>query len=81
MNTHEQIQRLQLKIKNLEKRIGDASILLADYDGYYDPFTKTGDVRELASLIDDAYIILQGSHWDHEKEHEPLPEDNDDIEE
>lgn len=57
-------------------------MLLADYDGYYDPITKTGNVRELASLIDDAYIILQGSHWIRQDEnHEPLPEEHHDIEE
>lgn len=48
---------------DLERRIGDASILLYDYDGYYDPKTKKGNAEALASLIDDAFTILQGSHW------------------
>ena len=79
MNLQEKVQQLEKTIKDLEARIGDASILLADYDGYYDPQTKTGDARELARLIDDAYIILQGNHWLWRKNHEPLPEEHHDI--
>ena len=78
MNLQEKVQQLETTIKDLEKRIGNASILLADYDGYYDPQTKTGNARELASLIDDAFIILQNSHWT-KKRIEPLPEEHHDI--
>lgn len=85
MNSQNQAQHLQNKIKELEQtikdlenRIGNASILLADYDGYYDPQTKTGNARELASLIDDAYIILQNSHWS-KRSFDPLPEEHHDI--
>ena len=63
MNLQEKVQQLETTIKDLEKRIGNASILLADYDGYYDPQTKTGNARELASLIDDAFIILQNKKF------------------
>ena len=78
MNLQEKVQQLETTIKDLENRIGNASILLADYDGYYDPQTKTGNARELASLIDDAFIILQNSHWT-KKRIEPLPEEHHDI--
>ena len=78
MNLQEKVQQLEQIIKDLETRIGDASILLADYDGYYDPLTKTGNVRELASLIDDAYIILQSKHWA-KRRFDPLPEEHHDI--
>ena len=78
MNLQEKVQQLETTIKDLEKRIGNASILLADYDGYYDPQTKTGNARELASLIDDAFIILQNKHWT-KTSLEPLPEEHHDI--
>lgn len=70
---------LQKKIKNLEKKIGDACILLWDYDGYYNPNTKTGDAVALATLIDEAFTILQGKHW--KDLPEPIPEEHHDIEE
>lgn len=78
MNLQEKVQQLETTIKDLENRIGNASILLADYDGYYDPQTKTGNARELASLIDDAFIILQSKHWA-KRSLEPLPEEHHDI--
>lgn len=58
-----EIRKLREEIKALENRIGNASILLADWDGYYNPKTKTGNVEELASLIEDAFRILQGRSW------------------
>lgn len=78
MDLQEKVQQLETIIKDLENRIGNASILLADYDGYYDPQTKTGNARELASLIDDAFIILQNKHWT-KTSLEPLPEEHHDI--
>lgn len=55
---------LHERIGDLEKRIGDASMLLVDWDGYYDPETKKGNVEELAKLIEDAFRILQnGRSW------------------
>lgn len=79
MTPEEKINELENKIMDLEKRIGSASILLCDYDGYFNPVTKQGDARELALLIDEAYIILQGDHWLWKKGHEPLPEEHHDI--
>jgi len=48
----------------LERRIGNAAILLFDYDGYYNPKTKNGSAEDLAILIDDAFHALAGFHWD-----------------
>lgn len=56
------------EIDLLEKRIGDASILMADWDGYYNPETKQGNAVELASLIYDSYTILQGRGWNDKTE-------------
>ena len=51
------------EIDLLEKRIGDASILMADWDGYYNPETKQGNAVELANLIYESFTILQGRGW------------------
>ena len=51
------------RIKDLETRIYNASILLYDWDGYYNPKTEQGNAKELASLIEDAYAILQNKSW------------------
>jgi len=61
-----QVEIIKLKetITDLEKRIGDASITLYDYDGYYDEKTKKGSVEGLASVIKDAYTMLQGRFWE-----------------
>jgi hypothetical protein len=56
-------QKLRERIRDLELRIGDASMLLADWDGYYNPEKQTGNTVELARLIEDAYTILQGKSW------------------
>ena len=57
------ITNLQNRVKDLEERIGNASILLADWDGYYNPETRTGNTVELARLVEDAYKVLQGRSW------------------
>jgi hypothetical protein len=54
---------LQAQIMVLEQRIGNVSMLLADWDGYYNPQTKRGNAEELAKLIEEAYILLQGRSW------------------
>jgi len=54
---------LKRQIKELEARIGNASMLLADWDGYFDPVTGKGSVKNLAEIIEEAYIILQGESW------------------
>lgn len=47
------------------ERCASAAVLLWDYDGYYDPVTKKGNIVGLAELIDDAFMILNGGeHWD-----------------
>lgn len=51
------------RVRFLENRIGDASIMLADWDGYYNPTTKSGNAEKLALLIEDAYRTLQGKSW------------------
>jgi hypothetical protein len=52
------------RIKDLENRIKDASILMVDWDGYYNPETKQGNAVELAKLIEDTFRILQnGKSW------------------
>jgi len=56
-------QKLRERIRDLELRIGDASMLLADWNGYYNPETRTGNTVELAKLIEDGYKILQGKSW------------------
>lgn len=67
---YEEILRLRAErdeVRNelnvLTKRIGDASILLCDWDGYYNPETGKGNVEELAKLIEEGYTTLQGRSW------------------
>jgi len=62
------------RIKDLENRIQDASFLLCDWDGYYDPETKRGNVEELAKLIEEAFRALQGRSW---RDPNPTEESND----
>ncbi len=62
MNYHD-IEDLEIKLEILEERIYNASMLLADWDGYYNPKTKQGNTEELAKLIEEAYIVLQGRSW------------------
>ena len=56
------------EIDLLEKRIGDASILMTDWDGYYNPETKQGNAVELANLIYESFTILQGRGWNDKAE-------------
>jgi hypothetical protein len=58
-----EIRTLRAMIKDLEKRITDASFILMDWDGYYNPQTKQGNTVELANLIEEAYAALQGKSW------------------
>ena len=60
---YEEIVRLEDRVRDLEKRHLDASFMLADWDGYYNPDTKKGNTEELASLIEDAYRALQNKSW------------------
>jgi hypothetical protein len=59
------------EINDLRRRIGDASIMLADWDGYYNPEKQKGNIVELANLIEDAFTALQGRSWRSEENTEP----------
>lgn len=56
-------QEYLIRIKDLEERIKNASILMADWDGYYDPSSKRGNAHQLAMLMEEAYTALQGKSW------------------
>jgi hypothetical protein len=68
MDAAEEIERLRERVRDLEQRIGNASILMADWDGYYNPETKKGNAVELANLIYESYTILQGRGWNEKAE-------------
>jgi hypothetical protein len=57
------VEELAKYTRLLEGRVCDASFLLMDWDGYYDPQTGKGNTKELASLVEDAYGLLQGRSW------------------
>lgn len=63
MASHEEISGLISERDDLLNRVKDASILLYDWDGYYDPETGKGNAKMLAELIEQAYTILQGESW------------------
>lgn len=58
-----EIVRLRERVADLENRIKTASILMVDWDGYYDPETKKGNAVQLAILIEDSFRALQGKSW------------------
>lgn len=53
------VESLTKRVRELEGMICDASMTLADWDGYYDEMNFTGNADQLACLIDDAYGIMQ----------------------
>ena len=59
----DEIERLRGHVHDLENRIKTASILMVDWDGYYDPDTKKGNALQLAVLIEDSFHALQGRSW------------------
>lgn len=61
---------VQNELNALRHSVGDASFLLCDWDGYYNHETKSGNVEELAKLIEEAFITLQGRSW-----RDPNPEE------
>ena len=63
LRLREERDEVQRELNAMTKRIGDASILLVDWDGYYNPETEKGNVKELAKLIEEGYTILQGRSW------------------
>jgi hypothetical protein len=69
-NISDYISELERKVQDLEKtvedygnRIADASFTLYDWDGYYDEEALKGNADNLAALIEDAFVILQGKPW------------------
>lgn len=61
--TEEQIKDIIRERDECLDRIKDASLLLYDWDGYYEPETGRGDTIRLAELVEQAYKILQGESW------------------
>lgn len=55
------VQELEAERKTLGRRVASAHIVLYDYDGFYNPETKQGNIEQLASLVDDAMKILSGA--------------------
>ena len=58
-----EIERLREERDDLLNRVKDASILLYDWDGYYDPETGKGNAKMLAEIVEEAYTLLQGESW------------------
>jgi hypothetical protein len=67
---HDEIVRLKQELKDRETRIANASILMYDWDGYYNDSLKKGDPHELARLVYDSYTCLQGKGWKETKHDE-----------
>ena len=65
----ERLTALQREHEALKETVWNACALLWDYDGYYSTETHKGDPHGLASIIDEAYRLLNGKHWT-----EPKPE-------
>ena len=61
--TAETIEQLRDEISDLKKRISDASAIMCDWDGFFDPNTQEGNIVELAILIEESYRILNGRSW------------------
>jgi hypothetical protein len=63
IDARQEIERLRTELKESNDRIAAASILLYDWDGYYDAIKKKGNTVELANLVEDVYKELQGKYW------------------
>jgi hypothetical protein len=57
----------RLEVRALQKKIGDTSTMLYDWDGYYNPHSQSGNIVEMAKLVEEAYSALQGRSWNEEK--------------
>jgi hypothetical protein len=73
---HAEIVRLKAELRDRERRIGDASILMHDWDGEYNPDLYKGNAPGLASVIEESYTILQGKSWRTKNEQEQEQEQN-----
>lgn len=67
---------LSEQIDDLHRRIGNASILLSDWDGYYNPTTKKGNAEELARLVEEGFMALQGRSWRKTEQEDTRSNDN-----
>jgi len=70
IDARQEIERLRTELKESNDRIAAASILLYDWDGYYDAIKKKGNTVELANLVEDVYKELQGKYWREKDENE-----------
>ena len=57
----EAIDVVLAELNKLNKRIEYALDFAVDYDGYYNPDTKQGNVEGLAMTIDDMVDVLKGN--------------------
>lgn len=57
----------RLEVRALQKKIGYTSTMLYDWDGYYNPHSQSGNIVEMAKLVEEAYSALQGRSWNEEK--------------
>lgn len=64
-NIFKHIQFLISNHRDYRARMENASFLIYDWDGYYDPEAQTGNAKELALLLYDTYKIIQGKGWLH----------------
>lgn len=53
-----QVNRLKEERDAARRKISDASAIMCDWDGFFDPKTQSGNTVELAKLIEEAYRIL-----------------------
>jgi hypothetical protein len=60
-------------IQTLYRIIANASFLLMDWDGYYDPKSKRANPEGLARIVEDAFCLLQGRSWRSQSERERNP--------
>jgi PleD family two-component response regulator len=60
------IRRLREERDAARRKISDASAIMCDWDGFFDPNTQEGNIVELAILIEESYRILNGRSWDKE---------------
>lgn len=58
---YEAIDVVLAELNKINKRIEYALDFAVDYDGYYNPDTKQGNVEGLAMTIDDMVDVLKGN--------------------
>jgi hypothetical protein len=63
MSNEKEMETLKAELRDYQRRIRDASILLYDWDGEYNPNLQKGNAPGLADVIEKSYTILQGKSW------------------